>query len=249
MAKKPNYSTVSTAAVDPGAIPPPPKRKGGRLSKSWLIGAAGLLVIIALVWGLAAACGSGSADDEGSAGGSEQRAIGSAHGPESISDGIPSRYTRDKAGAGTAAVNFITAVSQAMEGRIDAEKLKESRVGTTPSESLSKVLDSASDRRDDGSVFNAAPVMVTVPQYSADEATVSVWSVGASQSPVNDSGKKGVLTVWSTTTVTLRWIDDDWKAVDWSFQSGPNPDEVTLPEADSTLSQTALSGSYSFFIN
>ncbi|MYR08990.1 hypothetical protein GTV32_22925 [Gordonia sp. SID5947] len=212
-----------------------------------LIGAAALLVIILLIFGVAAACG-GSGDDE-SATDVTSSGIGSAHGPASIVAGIPAKYTHDKPGAATAAVNFAQSVDQARDGKVSGDKLKDIAVGPEPSEALTQVLAVASGRAEDRSVFNSAPAMVTVPNYTDDRATVAVWSVGASQAPVNDAGKVGVLTLWTTTTVTLGWFDNDWKAIDWQFQAGPNPEEATFPEADAALSKTAMSGYYSFFVN
>lgn len=212
------------------------------------LAAAGLVVIIALIWAVAVSCGSGGHDDTASPD-ATHKGIGSAHGPNSIIAGIPTGYTRDKPGAATAAVNFTQAVSQARQGQIEGAKLKETSVGSGASEALLQVLGVGTERAEDSGVFNSAPVVVTVPQFSTDTAVVSVWAVGASQSKVNDTGKVGVLTLWTTTTVTLQWIDDDWKATDWQFQSGPNPDDATFPQADSALSQTAISGYYSFYIN
>ena len=143
----------------------------------------------------------------------------------------------------------MQSVDQARQGRISGETLKERRVGPSPTEALTKVLEVSSGRAPEKSVFNSAPAMVTVPTYAEDKAVVSVWAVGTSQTPVNDDGKVGLLTLWATTTVTLEWIDEDWKATDWQFQSGPNPNEVTFPEADAALSRTAMTGYYSFFVN
>lgn len=254
--KKMNYSSVPTPTAstetDPEIAttavggPSSPGAGPGLLSKKVLITAAAVVVLIVVVLAVAASCGG---SEDGGEGAQSSAAIGSAHGPASIVDGIPAKYTHDKPGAATAAVNFVQSVDQARQGRTSGATLKDTRVGPTPSEALTKVLDVASDRTAGRTVFNSAPAMVTVPTYSDEQATVSVWAVGTSQSPVNDDGKVGVLTLWTTTTVTLQWIDEDWKATDWQFQSGPNPDEVTLPEADAALSKTAMTGYYSFFVN
>lgn len=250
----PNYSAVSASTSrDPGQSPPDAAPSASVMkgvlvgNRPVLIGAAVLLVIILVILGVAAACG--SSGDEDSAAAPTSAGIGSAHGPASIVSGIPSKYTHDKPGAATAAINFAQSVDQARDGKVSGAKLTEIAVGPAPSEALTKVLEVASGRAEDRSVFNSAPAMVTVPNYTDDKATVAVWSVGASQAPVNDEGKVGVLTLWTTTTVTLQWSDNDWKAIDWQFQSGPNPDEATFPEADAALSKTAMSGYYSFFVN
>jgi hypothetical protein len=214
-----------------------------------VFGAIGLAVVLVIVLAIAGACGGGS-DDADQGGESKKSGIGSAHGPMSIIDGIPRGFTRDEPGAATAAVNFTQAVDQARQGRISGKKLREVSAGPNPSEALLEVLNDSSDRTESADrVFNAAPGMVSVVTFTRDKAEVSVWAVGVGQSPVGSDGKVSVLALWSTTTVTLQWLDEDWKATDWNFQSGPEPKDVSLPPADSPMAKRAQSGYYSFFIN
>jgi hypothetical protein len=76
-----------------------------------------------------------------------------------------------------------------------------------------------------------------------------VWQLDTGQSKVGTSGKVGVQTIWSTTTVTLSWSGTDWKAVDWKFAPGPNPADTTFPAAESPLAQKATGGYYSFYVD
>ncbi len=97
-------------------------------------------------------------------------------------------------------------------------------------------------------VMNNIPVLVNVTDYSDDRAVVSVWAVSASQSDLSGTGKISVLTVWSTTTVTLEWENGgDWKAVDWAFRSGPEPEEVSFPEGLHSR-RIRANGLYTFFV-
>ncbi|MFZ2175804.1 MAG: hypothetical protein WAW17_17560, partial [Rhodococcus sp. (in: high G+C Gram-positive bacteria)] len=176
-------------------------------------------------------------------------AIRTAHGPNTIIDGVPRGYTRDQAGAQTAAVNFIQALGQTHQGRIDGAKLRELAVGSSPSPALTTVLDSASGREESKGTVNGVPLIVTVTDFTQDNATVSEWGMGVGQSPLDDTGKVGVLAVYSTTTVTLVWEGDDWKAVDWKFTNGPDLEEAQFPAADSPLAKQGAGGFYSFYVN
>lgn len=219
--------------------------------KPWWIGGGALAIIVLLVIIVAVSCGGGD-DSNGSAGGEKDSStpgIGSAHGPQSITNGIPSGYTRDKTGASTAGVNFIQAITQAGQGRIAGDKLREQAVGSTPTQALLDVVAQNSGRTADENVYSTIPVVTTVPEYTADRAVVSVWQVDSSQSKVGTDGKVGVQTIWSTTTITLAWSGSDWKAVDWRFEPGPNPADATFPAADSPMAQKATGGYYSFYVD
>lgn len=233
-----NYSAITTGggATDGGI-------------RRWVIWLVAGIVLVAVVAIIAVSCSGGS-----SGGGDKKSAaapaIRAAHGPTSITNNIPSGYTHDKVGAATAAVNFAQAVDQARAGRISAADLRTQSVGPSASDALSNVLDVATDQPEQkDKVFNAATVVTTVPTYTDDRAVVSMWSVGASQAPVGGDGRLSLQTLWGTTTVTMAWADGDWKAVDWKYQTGPNPDDVTFPANDSPLSKQATAGYYSFFID
>lgn len=249
MAKKKNYSGVVAAPEAAGAAPMASTRRQSRggwwpPSRNVVVSAVAALVVLVVIFVVIASCG-GSDSEEGSS----EPGIGSAHGPTSIEDGIPTGFTHDRAGAATAGVTFTQAVDQARLGRISGAKLKENLVGSAPSAALSEVLDSVSDRGELKGVTNSAPAMVTVPLFTKAKATVSIWAVTVGQEQLGDSGKVGVQTLWSTTTVKLEWSDGDWKAVDWEFQSGPTPAEAQFPESGSSLAQRATAGYYSFFID
>ncbi len=239
-----NYSQVG-GPLAAGTATPKQSRK------PWWIGGGVLAVIVLLIVIVAASCGGGDDSDKAGGGGKDSATpgIGSAHGPQSITNGIPGGYTRDKTGASTAGVNFIQAITQAGQGLISGEKLREQAVGTSPSQSLTDVVAQNSGRSEDGNVYATIPVLTTVPEFTPDKAVVSVWQVDTGQSKIGNEGKVGVQTIWSTTTVTLSWSGTDWKAVDWKFEPGPNPADATFPAADSPLAQKATNGYYSFYVD
>ena len=202
--------------------------------------------VLALIVGIVAILTSGGGDDTDSG----TDAIRAAHGPTTTIDGVPAGYTRDQAGAQTAAVNFIQASGQTYQGRIDGAKLREVSVSSNPSPALESVIDISSGRTDTNKTVNNVPLIVTVTDFTQDSATVSVWGMGVGQTPVSDdSDKVGILTVYSTTTVTVVWEDGDWKAQDWKFVTGPDPTQAQFPAADSALSKPSANGFYTFYVS
>ncbi|MEE2061754.1 hypothetical protein [Rhodococcus artemisiae] len=173
--------------------------------------------------------------------------VRTGHGPNEITNGIPHGYDHTQAGAQTAATNFVQASNQISLGRITAEEAREVLVGGNATDALVSVIDDPVMQAED-TVMNTVPALVNVTDYSDDRAVVSVWAVSASQDDLSGTGKVSVLTFWSTTTVTVQWEDGDWKAVDWSFRSGPEPSEVSFPEGDSTLAEFGANGLYTFFV-
>ncbi|MFC9836479.1 hypothetical protein ACFVKB_22070 [Rhodococcus sp. NPDC127530] len=213
--------------------------------RKWVIPAVIGVVVLVVVALIIAVTSSGGGDDV-----TGSDAIRTAHGPNTIIDGVPRGYTRDQAGAQTAAVNFIQALGQTDQGRVDGAKLRELAVGSSPSTALTTVLDSASGREESKGTVNNVPLIVTVTDFTQDSATVSEWGMGMSQAPISaDTDKVGILSVYATTTVKLVWEGDDWKAVDWTFSSGPELKDAQFPAADSPLAQQGAGGYYSFYVN
>ncbi len=207
-----------------------------------------IAVCVALVLAFVVSLMVSGGDDADGSGSSD--AIRAAHGPTTTIDGIPAGYTRDQEGAQTAAVNFIQANGQTYAGRIDAQKLQEVAVSSTPTPALTEVIEISSNREETGGNVNNVPLIVTVTDFTEDKATVSVWGMGVGQTPVSEgSDKVGILTVYSTSTVTLSWENDDWKAQDWKFQTGPSADQAQFPADDSPLSKPGANGFYTFYVN
>ncbi|MBQ7805059.1 hypothetical protein [Rhodococcus sp. (in: high G+C Gram-positive bacteria)] len=229
----PSYATGSPSSGSASGLP------------MWVKLAIGFSVLVLIV-GIIAVFTSGSDDDSNSG----ADAIRAAHGPTTTIDGVPAGYTRDQAGAQTAAVNFIQANGQTYQGRIDAARLREVAVSASATDALNAVIDVSSGRTDLGKTVNNVPLIVTVTDFSQDSATVSVWGMGVGQSPVSEgSDKVGILTVYSTSTVTMKWENGDWKAQDWKFVSGPSAEDAQFPAADSPLSKPGANGFYTFYVN
>lgn len=224
-----------------GRAPTDPPDGGGSRRVLWMIGAAVVLAVLIVI--VAVSCGGG-----GDKGGAESEAIKTAHGPSALVDGVPRGYTHDKAGARTAAVNFMQAVNEAAGGRLTGDALREHAVSADPSPALQSVLDVSSGRQEhENETYNSVPLIATVTNFTPNEATVSVWAEGVAQTPTGGEGSPlGVSTSYSTTTVSVAWEDGDWQATDWKFESGPTPDKARFP-ADGPLSELGGQGFYSFY--
>ncbi|AXY49446.1 MULTISPECIES: hypothetical protein [Rhodococcus] len=243
----PDFSSIKPGSQQSApATPPPPssastveaggwKARFAKLPTWFKIALPAALVVTILVTLL------------GGSGGSESDTVRTGHGPNSITNGVPHGYDRTEAGAQTAAANFVQAVSQVALGRITAEDVKNGLVGDDASDALIAIVEDNVSHSED-SVMNTIPALVNVTEYSDDRAVVSVWAVSTSQEDLSGTGKVSITTFWSTTTVTLEWEGGDWKAVDWAFRSGPEPEEVSFPEGDSTLAEFGANGLYTFFV-
>ncbi|MGN5240817.1 hypothetical protein [Rhodococcus sp. SJ-3] len=183
----------------------------------------------------------------GGGGSTSSDTVRTGHGPNEITNGIPHGYDHTQAGAQTAATNFIQVANQVSLGRITAEDAKSNLVGSEATDALTAVLDDSASQAEE-TVMNVLPALVNVTDYSDDRAVVSVWAVSASQNDLSGTGNVSVITIWATTTVTVQWENEDWKAVDWSFRTGPEPSEVSFPEGDSTLAEFGANGLYTFFV-
>jgi hypothetical protein len=67
------------------------------------------------------------------------------------------------------------------------------------------------------------PLAVHVQSVSADQVTVTVWSL----SVLLVAGGSLARQVWTTNTLTLVWQDNDWKVNRWSSADGPTPGLAT----------------------
>ncbi|WP_405161524.1 hypothetical protein OG203_35105 [Nocardia sp. NBC_01499] len=206
----------------------------------WLLaaGAAGLLLVVAAL--------SMHGCSDTSAGGGQVRA---GHGPTTVTAGVPTGYTRDRAGAATAAVNIVQALTQAGQGRVSATAVRSALAASDPGPGLTKSMDIASGREHDSNVLNVLPAAVTVESLNPDTAQVAVWTVAVSRDSITPRDPVSVMTLWSSTTVSVVWEHGDWKAKDLATRSGPTPDEVVAPGPGSPLTLPLQGGYYTFYVD
>ncbi|MGX1763020.1 hypothetical protein ACWIG5_40065, partial [Streptomyces lydicus] len=201
-------------------------------------GVAGLLFLVAAL--------SMHGCSDTSAGGGQIRA---GHGPTTVTAGVPTGYTRDRAGAATAAVNTVQALTQAGQGRVTATAVRSALAAVNPGPGLTKSMDIASGREHDSNVLNVLPAAVTVESLNPDTAQVAVWTVAVSRYSIAPGDLVSVMTLWSSTTVSLVWERGDWKAKDLATRSGPTPDQVVAPGSGSPLTLPLHGGYYTFYVD
>lgn len=185
-----------------------------------------------------------------SAGGHDHlSAVRAAHGPIATADGVPVGYAHDRAGAETAAVNALQALTQAGLGRIPMAAVERAVVARDPGPGLRRSLRIGADRAPDGDVVNLVPAAVSTVELSVSSARVSIWTVAVSRSSIGGDASTSVITAWATHTLSLVWEASDWKAKELTSQTGPTPAQTVAPGSQSPLSGALESGYYSFYIN
>jgi hypothetical protein len=169
-------------------------------------------------------------------------------GPRRVSQGVGVGYAHSQQGAVAAAANYTRALSSTLildtarrRAAIDTLAAPDARAR------LQKTFDQAvasiraglgvSGSAGDGAevLLRATPVGWRVEHYDKATARVAIWvtSVGGS---VGGSGSAPVREGWGTTTVSLRWVGDDWKQVASTTTDGPVPiADVAPPTAAGEL--------------
>ena len=85
-------------------------------------------------------------------------------------------------------------------------------------------------------LLRATPVGWRVEDYSSSAATVAIWVTSVAGSLGQTSQPAPIREGWGTTTVSLRWVDGDWKQVASTTTDGPVPiADVAPPTAAGEL--------------
>ncbi|MFF5720134.1 hypothetical protein [Streptomyces buecherae] len=71
-------------------------------------------------------------------------------------------------------------------------------------------------------VSRTAPVGTKITEYANTTATVEVWCTGAFGT-AGEGSKTPVANDWFTTTLKLRWSNNDWKVDSFAQKNGPAP--------------------------
>lgn len=225
---------------------PPPSARQPRLRRRLAIVAAVLLLTAAVVVVLAVAHSSPRAKPV------EQSAPPrtSSNTPGSVA-GVSVGYPDTSAGAEAAAANYVVgfaganmfntatrhqiigavadpAVAAALEQQYDAAfQATMSRFGLSST---------GQPPRGQQLVARALPVGVHLDAYTPDTARVSVWSDGLIGLAGSQS-RNPVAEAWTTSAVSLHWVDGDWRWVTATQHDGPTP--VAGLQSPSTSEQIA----------
>ncbi|MGN2638738.1 hypothetical protein ACTD5D_21715 [Nocardia takedensis] len=204
-----NDSHPRTPTPTPTSTGGPPDGPSGpvteRIPWKWVAAAAGVVMLIAAV---ATATSDGGREVDES--------VRTAHGPTRVVDDVPAGYTRDRAGAATAAVNIVQALAQAGHGRVRMDAVVATMIAENPGPQLARAIEVGRDRAAGYAVLNVLPAAVTVTAFTDTSAEVTVWAMGVSRASITPTDPVSVMTLWTTNTVSLLWQDEDWKAVEKS---------------------------------
>jgi hypothetical protein len=178
-----------------------------------------------------------------------EAAATSGVGPRRLEHGVGVGYAHSQQGAVAAAANYTRALSSALildtarrRAAIDTLAAPEARARLQRTfdqavASLRAGLGVSGPAGDRAQVLlRATPVGWRVDQYTKGAARVAIWVTSVGGSLGGDSGTVPVREGWGTTTVSLRWVDGDWKQVRSTTTDGPVPiADVAPPTAAGEL--------------
>jgi hypothetical protein len=176
-------------------------------------------------------------------------AAGAGVGPRRVANGVGVGYAHSQQGAVAAAANYAKVLSSALildtaqrRAAIDTLAAPEARARQQKTfdqavASLRAGLGVTGPAADRAQVLlRATPVGWRVEQYGKGSARVAIWVTSVGGSLGGQSGTVPVREGWGTTTVSLRWVDGDWKQVASTTTDGPVPiADVAPPTASGEL--------------
>lgn len=159
-------------------------------------------------------------------------------GPSRVVHGVGVGWRHDQVGAEAAAVAYVEAsrlvgTSGPLARRDVVMTLATREYGPTLVEATNRQLDDLRFQLGERGasttlVWGEHALTVDSTSRSTDEIEVRVWSVlvvGAESGSVARQ-------VWRTSTLAVRWVDEDWKVDRWSTRPGPLP--APPPEASAS---------------
>jgi hypothetical protein len=218
-------------------LPADESAPGQRRRSPWGSALAALAVIALVIAAVAFANRGADTDDEPSAGeGAPVPASGQAPSNRQVA-GVATGFPHTRAGAESAATNYAVAIgSEQMLD--DATRRRIIRAVADPAVEpamQARMNDAFASLREfykldsDGEppngetfVYRALPVGSRLVSYREDAATVAVWTNGII-GVTGQNSTKPVLEAWHTITVTLRWVEGDWRWVSYDQKDGPTP--------------------------
>ncbi|WP_410646291.1 hypothetical protein [Amycolatopsis sp. cmx-4-54] len=167
--------------------------------------------------------------------------VAAPHGPAKISQGVPSGYTRDRAGAATAGINAVQLVNNLAHGQAAPEVASTTWTASTADAGTRQALSTRPGSADQTSKI---PATTRVTAYTDAAATVEVWVVAVGSGDAIGGGTNTAAR-WSTHTIQLLWETGDWKVAGLRANSGPQPGAPTTAPATAPLTN----GLYTYYIN
>lgn len=165
------------------------------------------------------------------------------HGPAKLENGVPSGYTRDQAGAATAAANAIQLQVAVAHGQADPETMQATWIASNADQPTREALSEGPNTTGDDQT-NKLPATTRVMAFNDTAATVEVWVVSVG-STTGIGGGTLTAAKWSTVTCQLAWERGDWKVTSLKSVSGPQPGENSTGSNLPALTN----GLYTFYID
>ncbi|RSM80599.1 hypothetical protein DL991_10840 [Amycolatopsis sp. WAC 01375] len=167
--------------------------------------------------------------------------VAAPHGPVKINQGVPSGYTRDRAGAATAGINAVQLVTNLAHGQAAPEIASTTWTASTADDGTRRALSTRPGSADQTSKI---PATTRVTAYTDAAATVEVWVVAVGSGDAIGGGTNTAAR-WSTHTIQLTWETGDWKVAGLRANSGPQPGDTNAAPATAPLTN----GLYTYYIN
>jgi hypothetical protein len=168
-------------------------------------------------------------------------------GPRRFEAGVGVGYAHSQQGAVAAAANFTRVLSSDLildkarrRAAINALAAPEAkaRLQKTFDQAVVSLRQGLGVKEADRAqvLLRATPVGWRVEQYGKGSARVAIWVTSVGGSLGGQGGTVPVREGWGTTTVSLRWVDGDWKQVASTTTDGPVPiADVAPPTAAGEL--------------
>jgi hypothetical protein len=209
-----------------------------RLPRWLLIAAAGVAAFVLLVAGIA--IGRASAPSAATSSRASTAAGQAGPGPTRTVNGVPLGYAHTEAGAVAAATNFLMIMDGPLVAQPDRYgSVIDAMADPNAASTVRRIADAnvavsgvfaASTARGRKVVHRSVPLAYHVDIYASDRAQVSVWE----EALIAIDGTLSLRETWSTTAVTVHWVDGDWKlaatAAPTTGSVGPAP-TITQPAA------------------
>ncbi|WP_284741849.1 hypothetical protein [Amycolatopsis sp. RTGN1] len=222
----------------------PPTPTSGRSSRiwPWIALAIAALVVGVIVGRWVLPSDPAPAAQPGTSATPSSGAVGGPHGPAKITQGVPSGYTHDQAGAATAGVNAVQLIVNVAHGQADSATAGKTWTASNADEAARAALSAGPDSPGSNQT-SKLPATTRVTAYSDSSATVEIWVVSVGST----SGIGGASTAddWSTHTVRLSWENGDWKVSSLRASKGPKPGDTGTTPSTTPLTN----GLYTYYIN
>jgi len=173
--------------------------------------------------------------------------------PTQTANGVLTGYQDTQSGAEAAASNYVAAyVSEAMVHTSQRHAMIQAIADPAIAPHLQSELDTAFGAAARGYgldangnppagqtlVYRGVPAGVRVDSYTSTKAVVDVWTCTIDGIAGNGSTFP-VSSTWSTLTLTLTWVDNDWRWNDFGQVDGPTPVGGTQQASSATDLQKA----------